>query len=52
MLKEININTGQEIVYDKATYQDYKCWLKQIRESGFLGEQEIRGIFYELIDGK
>ena len=50
MLKEININTGQEIVYDKATYQDYKHWLEQIGKSGFLAQQEVRGIFYELLN--
>ena len=49
MLKEINIHTGQEIIYDKATYQDYKHWLEQIEKSGFRAQQEARGIFYELI---
>ena len=49
MLKEINIHTGQEIIYDKATYQDYKHWLKCIEEFGFLSQQEARGIYYELI---
>ena len=50
MLKEINTNTGQEIIYDKATYQDYKHWLEQIKMSGFLALQENRGILYELLN--
>ena len=50
MLKETNIHTNQEVIYDKATYQDYKHWLEQIKMSGFLALQENRGILYELLN--